>query len=531
MNSIVQTSPPVFSVPVRWTLRLLAWLAFLVTAYLAWHTVGQTSLAGCGVGSGTGCDLVLSSKWSKWLGVPVSILGLACYASLAGLSVLLGLQNARPGRWVNTAFLLLATFAAFASLWFIAIQVIALRSICPYCVVVDLCGIGLGALALWSSVRWLRATRHLRRTFTANAGLASLRSALPTAGRASQVVTPPVRSWPTPSLPLALGGAATLLLVFLGVQVLFPTQTYHVQQVVLNDSVKLVGSQDGNGEAEPSREAESHVAMRVPSESEAIVDEKITEEPPTLEQHGEAKPQDNEEPTTTAVGEPSNGTDSQVEPSVPSPPVTGPRRERLVTFLGGKLTLDVYKHPILGSPEAPHVLIEMVSYDCIHCRKAHRLVKQAQARYGNQVAIIIMVIPLERDCNRLVTNAAASHPGACSIARMALGVATLKPTAFARFHDWLMSNEKRPPRPEQVVARAYSLADRNRLRELSTSQEMAKQIAQYVDLYAMLLNQNASNKSFGLPVQILGDHVLSGSVEKPEDIYRAWEEHLGLKPR
>jgi len=509
---------------------VLAWLAFLVAAFLAWHTVNQSSLWGCSVGSESGCDLVLSSKWSKWLGVPVSFLGLACYASLAGLSVLLGLHNARIGRWVNTTFLLLVMLAAIASLWFLAIQFVVLGHICPYCVVVDLCGIALGALTIWSSARWLKITRHLRRSSTAHAGLASLRSALPTPGRGSQV-TVPAQSWPTPSFPVAMGGAGILLVLLIGIQILFPVQTFVVQQVVLNDSVKMVGTVHGNGEVENSREAEPHVAMRVPSESEELFDNKGTEEPP-LKRDSEVHQQVDEQPANTTVKEQGNAAnDAEISPANPSPPAASERRERLVTFLGGKLTLDVYKHPLIGSPEAPHVLVEMVSYDCVHCRKTHRLVKQAQARYGNQVAIIIMVIPLERDCNRLVTNAAASHPGACTIARMALGVATLKPTAFPRFHDWLMSNEKRPPRPEQAVARAYTLVDRNRLRELSTGEEMAKQIGQYVDLYAMLLSQNSANKNFGLPVQILGDHILSGSVDKPDDLYRAWEEHLGVQPR
>jgi hypothetical protein len=32
-------------------------------------------------------------------------------------------------------------------------------------------------------------------------------------------------------------------------------------------------------------------------------------------------------------------------------------------------------------------------------------------------------------------------------------------------------------------------------------------------------------------VQILGDKVMYGMVEKEEDIFKAWEEHLGVTPR
>ena len=113
MNYAPPLEQPVFSTAARWTLRVLAWLAFGVSAYLAWHAVGQTaSLAGCGPDSTSGCDKALSSSWSKWLGIPVAILGLACYASLATLSVLLGIEKSRASRWIHTAFVTFSIAAA-----------------------------------------------------------------------------------------------------------------------------------------------------------------------------------------------------------------------------------------------------------------------------------------------------------------------------------------------------------------------------------------------------------------------------------
>src|SRR6186997_2312552 len=102
---------PAFNTPVRWTLRVLAWLAFGVASYLAWSAVTQTAVAGCSVGSHESCDVVLSSSWSKWLGVPVAVLGLACYATLATLSILLGLRSAQANRWISTVFVMLAIAA------------------------------------------------------------------------------------------------------------------------------------------------------------------------------------------------------------------------------------------------------------------------------------------------------------------------------------------------------------------------------------------------------------------------------------
>jgi len=60
---------------------------------------------------------VLTSSWSKWLGIPVAVLGLACYAALATLSVLLGLRSVQANRWISTMFVMLSIAAAGVSLW------------------------------------------------------------------------------------------------------------------------------------------------------------------------------------------------------------------------------------------------------------------------------------------------------------------------------------------------------------------------------------------------------------------------------
>src|SRR5262245_61019732 len=132
---------PAFGAPVRWTLIVLSWLAFSVAGYLAFHSVTGTSVAGCGVGSSNGCDVVLTSSWSKWLGVPVAVLGLACYAALASLSILLGIRNPSTNRWITTIFVMLAVVAMGASLWFVGVQFVAIGTFCKFCLVTDACGI------------------------------------------------------------------------------------------------------------------------------------------------------------------------------------------------------------------------------------------------------------------------------------------------------------------------------------------------------------------------------------------------------
>jgi uncharacterized membrane protein len=522
MNSPQLTYPPVFSTPWRWALRVLAWLAFAVSAYLAWHAVNQSSVAGCGIAGENSCDVVLLSSWSKWLEVPVAVLGLACYSLLAALSVVLEWRNEQVGRWINTAFVALSVLAACASAWFIALQVFAIGSYCIFCLITDLSGIAIGVISVACAVRWLAETQYLRRVRSPASGLMALRSALPTAARSTPpaVVSAPVL--PTPSLRIAFACALTALAALVGGQVFNPSKTFTVEEGTLNQSVALDGSNDRRRESEDgANETQPHFAMRVPANENG--NEPVNESGTTTSNSGSQASDDSATGNgpVSASDPPANGS---TEP-VPSEP------ERLVTFLNGKLKLDVYKHPLIGSPDAPHVMIEMVSYDCPHCRKMHDIIKNAVARYDDQVAVIIMPIPFEKECNKLFVNDTGSKPGACVTARLAIGIAEIRPKQFAKFHDWLMSgDEDKPPSVEKSMPKAYEMAGRDRLRAYIFGEEVNKQIAQYVDLYSRLRGA-ATRSDFGLPVQILGDKVMSGMVEKEEDVFKAWEEHLGVTPR
>ena len=502
---------PAFNAPVRWTLRVLAWLAFGLASYLAWHAVTQTGVAGCTVGSNEGCDLVLTSSWSKWLGIPVAFLGLVCYATLATLSIFLGVRSGLANRWISTLFVTLSIAAAGVSLWFVGVQMIALGSYCPYCLVTDSCGIALGVIATAFAIRSICAQRGMSQSTAMQPGLMALRTTRPAGSRTAPLAVRTERT--SPWLVPAIGGALPLIALLIGGQLLFASKTFDLQKVSLNDSIQMVGAKTDSANTAASGTGE-RVAMRVPSEVEGNVRPSL----PAESANPQAKSDLAKIDTASAASE------------KPAPETSEPAKTRLVKFLGGKLTLDVYQHPLIGSPEAPQIAIEMVSYDCTHCRKMYPIIEHALERYGDQVALLVMVQPLDKDCNRLITDPAVSHPGACATAKLAMGVARVNPSAFARFHDFLMSGKDKPPTFEAVLPKAHVLADRDRLRKLTQSDELKKQLEGYVNLYETL-QKRSGRKDFGLPIQILGDHVMNGAVEHKEDVFKAWEKHLGVKPK
>ena len=135
---------------VHWAFRGLPLVALLVSAYLTWTTLQQADVVGCGMASVVDCDEVLTSKWSRWFGIPVGMLGLVVYALLFGCSWFLIVDEFEPGRsrypWM--ASLALSLTAAASGIWFIGLQAFSIQSFCIYCLAVHVCGIAT-AILLW----------------------------------------------------------------------------------------------------------------------------------------------------------------------------------------------------------------------------------------------------------------------------------------------------------------------------------------------------------------------------------------------
>jgi len=510
---------PAFSTPGRWAILVLSWLAFLIAGYLAIHSVNGTSVAGCGVGSANGCDVVLSSSWSKWFGIPVAVLGLAIYAGLASLGPLLWWRNEEASRWVTTGVVLLSLVAAGASAWFIGVQFFAIHEYCKFCLVTDTCGILLGIIATIEAVRSVSKNRPSRGASGGPTGVMALRSTMPVGARSTVTTIAPSIADP-PSLSLAFGGAVPLLALLVAGQIFFAGKTYEVQKVALTDTIEMTGATPGKSDEDAANSKSNDGQKPEVSTTDSKSDEssKGKSEESALTRVDDA---------TDAVGALPKDTAAKDKEEPASAPAE-PEKERIVKFLGGKLSLDVYKHPLIGSPEAPHIAIEMVSYDCPHCRKMATMMSEVLARYGDQVALLIMPVPLDKDCNKLVTDPTMLHPGACGTSRRVCGVAKLNPPAFAKFHEFLMTGKEAPPM-EKIVPKANGLVDRDKLRAFVNSPEAKKQVDGYVDLFGKLQAQTqAKGKTFGLPVQILGDNVITGEVEKIDDVFKAWEENLGV---
>lgn len=133
---------------ILWTMRILALLGLAGTTYL-FATGLRTAPAPLGCGPGSGCDLILSGPWSRWLGIPVTGPAVVVYALLLLSSSALEPRVSDAGRrWAWISLLVLGAIASGSAIWFIFVQAALVGAFCPWCMAVHSCGLLLTALVI-----------------------------------------------------------------------------------------------------------------------------------------------------------------------------------------------------------------------------------------------------------------------------------------------------------------------------------------------------------------------------------------------
>lgn len=147
-TEITPSHPPRPAAVAVWLIRLLTLAAIGVSGYLLSVSLMSQGLPlGCGAGSG--CEVVLSSRWSNVFGIPVSGLAaciyLAMFAASCTVSPHFPLDRQRTA-W--SVLLLLAFVVAGSAVWFVFLQAVVLRAFCPWCMAGHGIGLLLAAIVL-----------------------------------------------------------------------------------------------------------------------------------------------------------------------------------------------------------------------------------------------------------------------------------------------------------------------------------------------------------------------------------------------
>lgn len=448
-----------------WLTRLLSLAALCLSAYLLWSSATTETVVGCNAFAEFDCDAALGSRWAKWLGVPVAAGGVLCYAAALAGSLL---ATSRGGAALGWRLLEAATpLAVGAAVWFTFVQATSLESFCLYCLLTHACGVAMAvAVVLW------RFSTSGDSAASGPVGISPIdRPAAP-----ARAAGPPGMGLPT------IAGVLGVIALVGGQLASAPLSTVAYEANL--DQTFDLGPDTPEAETPPS------------DEPEALSDPK--QAAPTAET---AKPR--------------------------SAPVIRKRDgSRPVKLLGGNLALDTYEHAILGSPEAPHIAVEMMDYACKHCREFHEKLTVALERFDGQVAVIVMPIPGEITCNPFVTKARKTSVGACFAAKLSMAVSTLAPDQFERFHHWMLQDDEIPRRTASLIeARRRVDGDELSLALRDVEGKFAGRLKRYIDLAGAM----AKRGKFGLPTQILGDKIVVGPPDSVDELCEAWAKAFDLE--
>jgi uncharacterized membrane protein len=202
---------------------------------------------------------------------------------------------------------------------------------------------------------------------------------------------------------------------------------------------------------------------------------------------------------------------------------TGPGVDRMLSVLDGRLAVSPHELPVLGSADAPKLLVVIFDYCCPHCRATHGYLLNAMAAHKDEVGIVLLPTPLNSKCNPYWEETEPRFEHACELARLALGVWRVDRTAFVRFDTWLFESEM-PRDPAGARREAERLVPKAALAAALEDAWIGRQIEQNVAAYH---NSGAAR----IPVILSpGMKAIVGEPASGQELLHMLEKELPLGP-
>lgn len=502
-----------------WLLRLLCLGALSASGYLVWTALTTSEVYGCG-GDVFDCGHVLTSGWSKWFGIPVSIPAATLYSSL--LAVLFFFRPGTPERLLTAGWQMLTVggiAAGLAALWFIGLQVFVIKHLCIYCLIAHSCGLILAGIVLIRRPLGNRSTSSL-------GGVAAFGAAVLIVG---QILTPPPQTFIVEHFDVEQdAGQMTEAPTGAADNDLFaaPGDVFSAPGDVFAAPGEVVEPPDSADPPPNSTDTESVVGDQVPASGNSVptipaarnsADSGTeSQSPVTVEGETSATPKVTASlliffpagvrtasrialeqfllPNESTQQESENKKDDQkpaeksdepaAEAATPEKVIAVPEKPepRIISGSGNQFRLNIAQWPLLGRQDAKYVFIEMFDYTCPHCRNTHRAIKDAFRNYGDDLAVVALAVPLHPSCNNASGGGNAQNAESCELARIAIGVWRVKPDRFKEFHDWMFDGGRNRTAHE-ARQHAEKLVGKEPLQKELSQKTASEYISRHIELY------------------------------------------------
>ena len=172
--------------------------------------------------------------------------------------------------------------------------------------------------------------------------------------------------------------------------------------------------------------------------------------------------------------------------------------------------------PALGAPDAPDELTLLFDFQCIHCRRLHKVLPELLEKMDGQYRIRLCPVPLSSDCNPYLPNTGIDRfAGSCPLTRYALAVWFARPDAYEPYWDYLLGDgdARATVTPAEAETRARAL--------LGTGFDAAvadPRIDAYLRKVEELFGRTSNAEKSGVPRLIKGQNWLVPETDQADEL-------------
>lgn len=181
--------------------------------------------------------------------------------------------------------------------------------------------------------------------------------------------------------------------------------------------------------------------------------------------------------------------------------------------------------PLVGNDDAEHEIMLMFDFQCIHCRRLHKILPEVIERSDGRLSFRLCPTSLSSECNPYIPHDGIDRfSGSCTMARLALAVWFARPDLFPQVSDFLLGGDD----PHRIIpvadARAYVASE---IGEAELEQALsAPRIRAVLSKTYDLFGRTSSTQSSGIPKLIYRNKWLVPETDSAEELIKVIDEHL-----
>jgi uncharacterized membrane protein/thiol-disulfide isomerase/thioredoxin len=188
--------------------------------------------------------------------------------------------------------------------------------------------------------------------------------------------------------------------------------------------------------------------------------------------------------------------------------------------------IDSHAVPVIGSPDAPYVVMLLFDYNCPHCQQVHLMLNEVIRRYGGKLAFVLCPAPLNTHCNPYIPQDVDEFKDSCDLAKISLAVWVADRKAFPVFDGWMFSFESgdswQPRSLEAARAEAIKLVGQPKFEAALTE----PWINQYLQTSIRIYGNTIQNGNNAVPKLVFGSHWVIPELYDADDLLSILHDNL-----